>query len=316
MTVQNDGVDAQIAQLVTATAGRRRKSAHVIVFANEKGGVGKSTLAFHCAVALANAGADVLAIDLDARQRSFSTALENREGTNTCLNAHLRCPRYCVIDKQSSAVLLQEMARLGSSARFILIDTPGADTPAARCAIALADTLVTPVNASFVDLQQLARFSPVSNALKAVGPFGGLVEAVQRERQRQSRPVADWVLLKNRVRSSELRQQERVDDALNRLGQYFGARIASGLAERVIYRELFVFGLTSPDIQAIPQLGQRKVADAREIERMLAELRLPPMGLVSSKALVGNAHVAARTRDNYLQALRTHIDPQRAASRR
>src|SRR5690606_4038430 len=33
---------------------RRRPSAHIVTFANEKGGVGKSTFAFHCAVALAH----------------------------------------------------------------------------------------------------------------------------------------------------------------------------------------------------------------------------------------------------------------------
>ena len=52
-----------------------------IVFANEKGGTGKSTTAVHVAIALAYQGARVAAIDLDSRQRTMHRYFENRAET-------------------------------------------------------------------------------------------------------------------------------------------------------------------------------------------------------------------------------------------
>ena len=48
-------------------------SAHVVVLGNEKGGSGKSTTAFHIAVALLKAGQRVATIDLDCRQKASPT---------------------------------------------------------------------------------------------------------------------------------------------------------------------------------------------------------------------------------------------------
>ena len=54
---------------------------HRIVFANEKGGTGKSTTAVHVAIALAYRGAKVAALDLDPRQRTLFRYSENRAET-------------------------------------------------------------------------------------------------------------------------------------------------------------------------------------------------------------------------------------------
>lgn len=307
--------DPGIAQLVANTHNRPRGGAHVIVFANEKGGVGKSTLAFHAAVALANAGATVLALDCDMRQRSLNTALENRRATVTCLGIALPCPRSAVVERPGLVALTQEMARLGSDCRFILIDAPGHDSPSGRAAIALADTLVTPVNPSFVDLAHLGRFNPATMTLTAPGPFGSLVSSLQQERARQGIAPADWLVLKNRVRTSEMRQQERVDHAIGLLAEHLGARVGSGLTERVGYRELFVFGLTHPDVARIPQLGAVKARDTQEVERLLAELRLPPMEVTRPKDETAHARVLAQTRSNYLTSLKAHVAPQNAGLR-
>lgn len=314
-----DGSEIEVAcafsQLVADIHRRPRGQAHIIVFANEKGGVGKSTLAFHAAVALANAGASVLAIDCDTRQRSLHTALENRRATMTCLGIALPCPRAAVVERQGAAVLTQEMGRLGTGCRFVVIDAPGHDSPTARAAIALADTLVTPVNPSFVDLAHLGRFNPATMAVTTPGPFGALVGGLQRERVRQGHGAADWLLLKNRVRGSEVRQQELIDQALALLAKGLGARVGSGFAERVGYRELFMFGLTHPDIARIPQLGAVKVRETQEVDRMLAELRLPPMGVAAPRAETTRAWVRAQTRSNYLTALKAHVAPQSAPLR-
>ena len=76
-------------------ASRPRPPAKIITVANEKGGVGKSTVAFHLAVALADTGHKVLALDLDRRQQSLTRAFTNRSGTAKRLKVRLPLPRHC-----------------------------------------------------------------------------------------------------------------------------------------------------------------------------------------------------------------------------
>ncbi|HEX8839946.1 MAG TPA: division plane positioning ATPase MipZ, partial [Sphingomicrobium sp.] len=125
---------------------------HFIVFANEKGGTGKSTTAVHTAVALAASGHRVGALDLDSRQRTMTRYLENRDATMRRLDTQLPQAVYEVLEDQSEEALFPAMARLAEQADVVVIDTPGRDDAIARAAILKADTLVTPMNDSFVDL--------------------------------------------------------------------------------------------------------------------------------------------------------------------
>lgn len=297
-------------------AGQAAPTGHIIAFANEKGGVGKSTLAFHCAVALAQARTGVLAIDGDARQQSLAGALESRRATATCLKAPLRLPRPLVVAPGiAPQQLLGEIARCAGDARFILVDLPGHDSPLARMVLALADTVVTPVNPSFVDLAQLARFAPGTQSPCGPGPFGRLMLSVQAARAQAGRALADWLMVKNRVRQTEARQQARVDSALGAAAEALGARVGAGLSERVGYRELYLFGLTHADLPLIPGLGQRSTADPGEVARLLAELRLPPVMVGRDRQLPTKALVQARMRDDYLRSIAAVVgDRPRAAS--
>ena len=108
---------------------RPRPNGHVIVFANEKGGVGKSTLAFHTAIALCDAGKKVAVIDLDHGQATLSGALTNREATCRLLKVGLPSPRHVAFSQTSAACLSQEIARIGSDCAYILIDIAGSDSP-------------------------------------------------------------------------------------------------------------------------------------------------------------------------------------------
>src|SRR6187455_2451700 len=167
---------------------RRRPHGHVIAFANEKGGVGKSTLAFHCALALAHLDMRVLVIDCDRRQQTLHRLFEARDGTVRALKVTLPQPKHAVLDQQSGALLSQEIERVGADADFVLIDLAGHDSPIARRAIALADTLVTPINCSPTDLDALGRINPVSRRFRDPGPFAAMVTALRAERLAQGRP--------------------------------------------------------------------------------------------------------------------------------
>jgi len=256
---------------------RRRPQAHVVTFANEKGGVGKSTLAFHCAVALAHRGLQVLVVDCDRRQQTLQRHLEARDGTSRALKVALPRPRHVLLDKQSSAVLVQEIARVGADCDFVVIDLPGQDSPFARRAIALSDTIVTPINPSPTDLDALGLINPVTHRFRQAGPFAAMVGALRDERIAREHSAFDWIVAKNRVRHGEHRMLQAVDASLATMARHLGFRTIEGLTERVGYRETLSFGLTQFDLRLIPGLGTARTANVRELTQLLDELQLPDL---------------------------------------
>ena len=234
---------------------RRRSAAQVIVFANEKGGVGKSTLAVHCAVALAHAGARVLAIDCDCRQQTLHRLFEARGGTARTLRIALPTPRYSVLHRQNGPMLMQEIERLGGDCDFVLIDLAGHDSPTARRAIAMADTVVTPINCSPADLDALGSINPVTGRFRHATPFTEVILALRDARLASGGSAFDWVVAKNRVRHCEHRLLALVNRNLGTMAERLGFRALAGLAERVGYRDLLPFGLTQLDLRFIPDIG-------------------------------------------------------------
>ena len=263
------------AVIVGDIVSRPRPRGHVITLANEKGGVGKSTLAFHLCVALCDAGYRVAAIDLDRRQQTLARGLAHRNGTARRLGIALPSPSCVVLHQPSGAMLHQEIARVGWDCDYVIIDAPGHDSPIARRAIAIADTLVTPVNSSFVDIDLLGEFDPVTLRFKKVGYFAGLVADLSEERLRQRRARIDWVVAPNRVRQGNSRNQDNVDSALLRLAPRAGFRLASGLSERVAFRELALLGLTHMDLKRIPQFAKAGGRANHEVQRLVSDLALP-----------------------------------------
>ena len=250
-------------------------SAHIIVFANEKGGVGKSTAAFHTCISLVNQGARVLAVDLDVRQRSLARALENREGTARRLGINLPQPRYTVLTHQTDSGLHQEIARIGSGCDYVVIDVAGHDSAIARHAIVMADSLITPVNDSFVDLDVLGTIDPTNLRFKGLGCFTRLVHDLTENRARRGKLSLDWVVLQNRLRHLGARNERDVALALQKIATKAGFRLSNGLSERVVYRELFPYGLTLFDLKWLPDMGRVNKAAAQELDHLIAGLRLP-----------------------------------------
>lgn len=263
------------AVVVHDIASRPRPHGHVIVFANQKGGVGKSTLAFHAAIALCDVGKKVAVIDLDHGQATLSGALINREATCRLLKIGLPTPRFATVSHSSGAYLAQEIARIGSDCNYVVIDLAGGDSPITRRAVAMADTLVTPVNSSFADIDLLGQFDATTMRLKRLGRFARLVNGIGQAREDRSMAVADWIVMPNRIRRSGSNNEISIGDSLAHLAEIAGYRIGKGMCERVAYRELFLFGLTHLDLKRIPHLARAKLAAKHEIEQLLADLRLP-----------------------------------------
>lgn len=248
---------------------------HYIVFANEKGGTGKSTTAVHVAVALAAQGRKVAALDLDHRQRTLARYLENRAATMKRRGADLPLPRFAVNDGSSEEGFDAALEELSDGVEFVVIDTPGRDDPIARRAATRANTLVTPMNDSFVDFDLIGQVDPENYKVSRPSFYSELIWDARKARAKTDGATIDWIVLRNRMQHIEARNMRRVGEALAQLSKRVGFRLIPGLGERVIYRELFPSGLTMLDIGQIQDVGLGHVAARQELRELVAGLALP-----------------------------------------
>ena len=267
------------------------RDAHIIVIGNEKGGAGKSTVAIHLAVALLRMGKSVGAIDLDLRQASLTRYLGNRELWRQSHAVPLPMP-VSVELQPSKARSLDEveveesrswaaaLADLKERCDFIIVDAPGSDTHFARLAHACADTLVTPINDSFVDFALLADVDPDSFAVGRPSVYAEMVWESRKRKALTDKKRLDWVVMRNRVSMLDARNKRRVGKGLKALSERIGFRLAPGFSERVIYRELFPAGLTLIDLtesgSSMP-FTMSHVAARQELRELIIVLKLPDL---------------------------------------
>src|SRR5215212_11663028 len=196
-------------------------SAHVVVLGNEKGGSGKSTTALHIAVALMKAGQRVATIDLDCRQQSFTRYIANRSAWARRTGLDLEIPvHYCVklgetmqIADNENAEFQQFMEAVSAIERafdFVVIDTPGSDSYLMRLAHSMADTLVTPINDSFLDFDVLGTVDPSTFAVTGASHYAEMVRDARRQRRLVDGGSTDWIVARNRFSMTNSRNKRVV----------------------------------------------------------------------------------------------------------
>ena len=248
---------------------------HLVVFANEKGGTGKSTTCVHVAVGLAKAGWRVGLVDLDSRQRTAARYIENRRATERRREIALAGPEVRVLERPEQAALDDLLADLATRADILLVDTPGRDDEFARWVAGRADTLVTPMNDSFVDLDLIGTVDAESFKVTRPSFYAETIWEARKVRARTDGGTVDWVVLRNRLQQLEARNMKRVAAAMQELSKRVGFRVIPGLSERVVYRELFPKGLTLLDIDQIRDVGLSHVAARQELRDLIGGLNLP-----------------------------------------
>ncbi len=265
-------------------------SAHVVVLGNEKGGSGKSTTALHIAVALLKAGQHVATIDLDSRQKSFTRYIENRRDWAERARIKLEQPmHYCVERAEGPSVEANEAQEFANFSKAIsaiehtydvvVIDTPGNDTYLMRLAHSMADTLVTPLNDSFLDFDVLATLDPTNFAVTGESHYAEMVREARRQRRLVDGRLIDWIVVRNRLSALGSRNKRLVGQGLVELSKRMGFRCVEGFAERVVYREFFPRGLTALDDLDEATLGAKPnmshLTAREEVIALLNLLHLP-----------------------------------------
>ncbi len=264
---------------------------HHIVFANEKGGTGKSTTAVHVAVALAYQGHKVAIVDLDPRQRTAYRYLENRDATMNRRDIDIPQPYYEVFEYDNLARLEQLVERMSHGVDYLLYDTPGRDDKYARFVATRANTLVTPINDSFVDFDLIGQVDPETYKVRKLSFYAELIWEARKARAKADGTTIDWVVLRNRTQYVEAHNMKRILSALTELSQRAGFRIIPGLSERVIYRELFPAGLTMLDKEHLGRLATSHIAARQELRELIKHLGLPQPE--SNKSVFGKPQLVA-----------------------
>tara|TARA_Y100000294_G_scaffold101988_2_gene94734 strand:- start:622 stop:1464 length:843 start_codon:yes stop_codon:yes gene_type:complete len=271
----------------------------MVVVGNEKGGSGKSTTAMHLIVGLLQMGFSVASVDVDFRQGTLTRYLANRRAFVKAAGSDVKSPEHFTVkppqgpgeddrddgddDGDGGDGAKAERLRLLLEGGIInhhvvVVDTPGSAGPLLALAHSYADTLITPINDSFLDLDVLAHVDGTRMAIMGPSHYAEMVWKQKQVRARRDGGSIDWIVMRNRLSSLDSRNARKLDDVLRELSRRIGVRVVPGFGERVIFRELFLAGLTIMDLKdAIgPQaLSPSHLAARREVEDLIGAVRLP-----------------------------------------
>ena len=258
----------------------------IIVFGNEKGGSGKSTMAIHVAVSLMQQGHRVGTLDLDSRQATFTRFWQNRFQRLSDEQLDLTCPTHLAIDASKANTaeerLEQEQQRLSDAllalidaqCDIIIIDSPGSDTSLSRLGHRLANILVTPMNDSFIDLDLIAKIDGQSLQIQKPSIYSDMVWEYRKERALSGGSPIKWFIVRNRLSHINAQNKKNIEELLKQLERRFAFTFLNGFSERVIYRELFLKGLTLMDVDKVPgmNLSMSQISARQEVRALVSAL--------------------------------------------
>ena len=261
------------------------KSAHIIVISNEKGGTGKSTICMHLAIKLLQEGFSVATIDLDGRQGTLSKYIDNRKTFRSVKGIYLPTPEhFCYIPEsnplkyqQSLDQLNQQIRTLSNKFDAILIDTPGTKNYLFEEAHKFADTLITPISDSLIDLSVVSNIDFAQNKIKGPGPYAEFIWDIKKYLAARGKPYLNWIVVGNKAATIHSKNKNVVFNYLEDIAKLYGFRFLQGLKDRVIYKELFLEGLTVLDMshdKLKMKMSMSHLAARREIKN-LAEFICP-----------------------------------------
>ena len=256
----------------------------------KKGGSGKTTTAMHIVVSLLISGYKVATVDLDLRQASLTSYIQNRERTALRSGLELQMPlHFKCKTSDTDSISANENEELGGFAEilnqiesaydFVVVDTPGHDSYLMRLAHSMADTLITPLNDSYIDFDVLAKIDPKTGDVRDLSHYATMVRDARRRRRRVDNGLMDWVVVRNRLSHLRSNNEFSMLESLKDLSMRLGCRMADGISERVIFRELFPHGLTVLDELSERSLERRPtlshLSARQEIRQLIKILRLP-----------------------------------------
>lgn len=282
---------------VNTSPDMSQKKAHVIITGNEKGGSGKTTTCMHLIIALMKLGFSVGSIDIDSRQRSLTRYIENRRQTISKEGYDIPFPDHAVVHKSPFNLVedaetdeaerfVKAMSEIIFSKDFVVIDTPGNDTYLSRLVHSFADTVITPINDSFLDLDVLATVDGKSFKIIKPSIYSEMVWEQKLSRAKRDGGSIEWIVMRNRLSSLDACNKRRMYKVLFDLSRRLGFRVAPGFCERVIYREMFLQGLTVLDVMDVDtgkNISMSHITARQEVRDLLNTLQIPEIEARASR---------------------------------
>lgn len=239
----------------------RQNNPYIFVIGNEKGGAGKTTCSMHLIAGLLDKGYKILSIDADTRQQSLTTYIHNRAKYNQITQTSLPLPTHYTLEEVANGniddkikleeQLLRNIINNNSDYDYIVIDTPGSHSSYSRLAHSYADTIITPINDSFVDLDVIAKITVDNLEMAKPSIYSQMIWEQKINKASRDGGSINWFVMRNRLSNIDAINKRNIANAVNKLSKRLSFKVAPGFSERVIYRELFPKGLTLFDLNQI-----------------------------------------------------------------
>lgn len=268
---------------------KKFKLPYVFVVGNEKGGAGKTTCSMHLIAGLLHSGLKVSSIDADCRQASLSRYLENRAKYNEQNpDNQVLYPTHYLLKESSSRNIddknkeeaeqfIEILNHAASESDVIVIDTPGTHSNFSTIVHSYADAVVTPINDSFIDMDVMARVEGDDMSIIKPSIYSQMVWEQKLSRAQRDQGSIDWVVMRNRLSNIDAQNKRNVAKVLDELQKRLRFRQAPGFGERVIFRELFLKGLTLLDLKKAnydKAFSMSHVAARQELREFLKALNI------------------------------------------
>ncbi len=235
------------------------KPNHIFVIGNEKGGAGKTTCSMHLITSLLYNGYTVASIDTDSRQGSLTSYLKNRDNYNiknpdktvpTSEHFHISESQEQILDikQEAEKAKFEQIFEQAKKADYIVIDTPGSYSFLSRLAHSYADTIITPINDSFLDLDVMAKINGNDLSITSPSIYSQMIWEQKMQKASRNGGTIEWIVMRNRLSNLDAVNKRKVGSMLEKLAKRISFKIAPGFSERVIFRELFLQGLTLLDL--------------------------------------------------------------------
>lgn len=235
----------------------------LLLVANEKGGVGKTTIAVNLATMCALAGKETLLVDTDAQQSTASwSAVRHENGVQ---------PRLACMTKTGKVGY--DLAMMKDKFEVIVVDAGGRDSIEMRQAMAVCDRAIIPIKPSQFDVWSLGRMT-------------NLIKDVQ---EKIDSAVNAYCFINAASPNPSVRETAEVREVLADYQEYFPT-LNSVITERIAFRKAARDGL------GVVELQGRELADIKAnsevaalYEEIFHEQWINKQQATEVKALAANA---------------------------
>jgi len=106
----------------------------------------------------------------------------------------------------------------------------------------------------FLDVDLLGQVNNENLSDSKAGVYSDMVFNCKKQKALNDKKEIDWHVIRNRISATNTINMQKVQEAVNKLSVKYGFKVISGFGDRVIFKELFLDGLTLSDANKSPKV--------------------------------------------------------------